>query len=156
MTTNEKPANPIEEARAYARNVIGQAHETALEVEEPTKGMYEFDAIIIDDEDCPVAEFAIMHDDEKELYALVERIRPNAALVHEAEKHVLIGDLLQQVELKAMMLSMACEAEDEIAAAWAALSASVSSSMRTRFGEVGGDADKVMRQVDHFLLTNPQ
>lgn len=79
--------------------------------------MYEFDAIIIDDEECPISEIAIMHDDEAELYARVERVRPNAALVHEAEKEMRIGDILQQIELKAMTLSMACETEDEIAAA---------------------------------------
>ena len=118
--------------------------------------MYEFDAIVIDDEECDVAEIAIMYDDDTERYALVERPRSNAALIREAEKEMRIGDLLQQIELKVMMLSMACETEEELAAAWAAVTATASSSMRIRLHEVGGDVDRVVQQVDRFLLTNPQ
>lgn len=156
MTANDKNTNPIEEARRLAREVIEQAHQTAIELDEPTKDMYEFDAIVIDDESCNVAEIAIMHDFDNDWYALVERPRPNAALIHEAEKEMRIGDLLQQIELKVMMLSMACETQDEIAAAWAAVTATASSSMRIRLHEVGGNVDEVMQQVDRFLLTNPQ
>ena len=148
--------DPIKEARRYAREVIDQAHETAIEADEPTKGMYEFDAIIIDDEDCDVSEIAIMYDDDTERYALVERPRPNAALIYEAEKEMRIGDLLQQVELKAMMLSMVCETEDEIAAAWAAVDSTSSQSFRIRLHEIGGDVDAVMHKIERFLLTNPQ
>lgn len=139
MAKGNTNINPIEEARRYAREVIDQAHETAIEADEPTKGMYEFDAIVIDDEECDVAEIVIMYDDDTERYALVERPRPNAALIREAEKEMRIGDLLQQIELKVMMLSMACETEEELAAAWAAVTATASSSMRIRLHEVGGD-----------------
>jgi hypothetical protein len=111
---------------------------------------------VIDDENCDVAEIAIMHDFDNDWYALVERSRPNTALIHEAKKEMRIGDLLQQIELKVMMLSMACETENEITAAWAAVTATVSSSMRIRLHEVGGDVDVAMRTIDHFLLTNPQ
>ena len=97
-----------------------------------------------------------MYDDDTERYALVERPRSNAALIHEAEKTMRIGDLVQQIEVKIMMLSMLCEKEPEIAAAWAAVLATTSSSMRIRLHEICGDVDKVMQQVDHFLLTNPQ
>lgn len=151
-----KNTNPIEEARRYAREVIDQAHGTAIEADEPAEGMYEFDAIVIDDEDCNVAEIAIMYDDDTERYALVERPRPNAALIHEAEKEMRIGDLLQQIELKAMMLSMACETQEELSAVWAAVTATTSSSMRIRLHEIGGNVDEAMRAVDHFLLVNPQ
>lgn len=92
MAKGNTNINPIEEARRYAREVIDQAHETAIEADEPTKGMYEFDAIVIDDEECDVAEIVIMHDDDTERYALVERPRPNAALIREAEKEMRIGD----------------------------------------------------------------
>ena len=156
MAKNNTNTNPIEEARRFAREVIDQAHETAIEMDEPTEDMYEFDAIIIDDEDCDVAEIAIMYDDETERYALVERPRVNAILIHEAEKEMRIGDLLQQIELKVMMLSMTCETQDELAAAWAAVTATASASMRMRLHEIGGDVDEAMRTVDHFLLTNPQ
>lgn len=155
MAINDKNINPIEETRRYAREVIDQAHETAIEADEPAEGMYEFDAIVIDDEDCDVSEIAIMYDDDTERYALVERPRPNAALIHEAEKETRIGDLLQQIELKVMMLSMSCETESELSAAWAAVTATASQSMRNRLHEIGGGVDKVMQQVDKFLLTNP-
>lgn len=156
MAINDKNTNPIEEARRLAREAIEQAHQTAIELDEPTKDMYEFDAIVIDDEDCDVAEIAVMHDFDNDWYALVERPRPNAALIHEAEKEMHIGDLLQQVELKVMMLSMTCETEDELAAAWAAITSTASQSMRIRLHEIGSNVDKVMQQVDQFLLTNPQ
>lgn len=133
--------DPIEEAKRIARETIEQAHDIAIELDEPTEGMYEFDAITIDGEQCDVAEIAIMHDYDRDWYALVERPRPNAALVQEAEKEMRIGDLLQQIELKVMMLSMACETEDEFAAAWAAVSATASQSMRIRLREIGADVD---------------
>lgn len=151
----ENYTNPIEEAKRIARETIGQAHDIAIALDEPTEGMYEFDAIAVDDPDCGLAEIAIMHDYERDWYALVERPRPNAVLIHEAEKEMRIGDLLQQIELKAMMLSMACETEDEVAAAWAAVSATASQSMRTRLHEIGADVDAAMGKVDRFLLTNP-
>ena len=130
MAANDKNTNPIEEAKRTAREAIEQAHDIAIELDEPTEGMYEFDSIIIDDPDSEVAEIAIMHDFERDWFALVERPRPNAALIHEAEKEMRIGDLLQQIELKTTMLSMQCETEDEVAAAWAAVSATASQSLR--------------------------
>ena len=145
----------IEEARRIARETIEQAHDVAIELDEPTEGMYEFDAIVIDDEQCEVAEIAIMHDFDNDWYALVERPRVNAALIREAEKEMRIGDLLQQIELKVTMLSMQCESEDEVASAWAAVTATASQSMRMRLHEIGADVDSAMGKVDHFLLINP-
>lgn len=57
----ENYTNPIEEAKRIARETIGQAHDIAIELDEPTEGMFEFDAIAVDDPDCGVAEIAIMH-----------------------------------------------------------------------------------------------
>lgn len=148
--------NPIEEAKAYAREAILETYPDAREVEAPTKGSYEFDAIIIDDAECGIAEVAIMHDYEANVYALVERIRPDEELIREAEREMRIGDLLQQIELKVMMLSMQCETEDALAVAWAAVDSTASQSFRIRLHEIGADVDAVMRKVDHFMLTNPQ
>ena len=52
----------VEEARQIAREVIREAWPTVVEIAEPTEGMYEFDAIFIDDEECPVSAIAIMHE----------------------------------------------------------------------------------------------
>ncbi len=153
--TSSNAENPIEEAKRIAREIIEQAHDIAIELDEPTAGMYEFDAIVIDDPDCEVAEIAIMHDHERDWFALVERSRPDASLIHEAEKEIRIGDLLQQIELKVMTLSMVCETQEEVAAAWTAVAATTSSSMRIRLHEVSGDVDEAMRQIDRFLLANP-
>lgn len=146
----------IEEARDQARAAIAEAYPQALEVEDVTKGMYEFDAVIIDDEECEIAEVAIMHDYEANVYALVERIRPDEELIREAEREMRVGDLLQQIELKVMMLSMLCDTEDGLAAAWAAVDATASQSFRLRLREMGADVDAVMRKVDRFMLFNPQ
>ena len=191
--TKDYSENLIEEAKQIAREAIEQAHDVAIELDEPTEGMYEFDAIIIDDEQCEVAEIAIMHDFDNDWYALVERPQLNkeenekvSKFLHtlsdferisdhamniaevaqkmnenkvrfspEAEKEMRIGDLLQQIELKVAMLSMQCESEDEVASAWAAVTATASQSMRIRLHEIGADVDAAMGKVDHFLLTNP-
>ena len=84
----------------------------------------------------------------------MERQRLGTALIHEAEKEMRIGDLLQQIESKTMMLSMQCETEDEVAAAWAAVSTTTSQSMKTQLYEIGGDVSRVMQQLDRFLLIN--
>jgi hypothetical protein len=146
----------VANAKQFARQAIHETWPTAREVAKPTASMYEFDAICIDDETCPIGSVSIMHDSDADTFALVERPRPNAALIHEAEKEMRIGDLLQQIELKAMMLSMACETQEELSAAWAAVTATTSSSMRIRLHEIGGNVDEAMRAVDHFLLVNPQ
>ena len=158
MSTGNTQSTPqaIEEARAYAREAIEQAHPQALEVEDATEAMYEFDAIIIDDELCDVVEIAIMHDYDRNTFALVERPRVNEAVIREAEKHLLIADLLQQAELKIFMLAMQCESEEEITAAWAAVTSTASQSMRNRLHEIGGDVDAAVRSIDRYLLTNPQ
>lgn len=153
-TTNNNPA--IEEARAYAHEAIEEAYPQTIEVEDATDAMYEFDAIIIDDELCDVAEIAIMHDFGRNTFALVERPRINEAVIHEAEKHLRIAELLEQAELKVFMLSMQCETEEEITAAWAAITSTTSQSMRNRLHEIGGDVDSAIRNTDRYLLTNPQ
>ena len=146
----------IEQARQYAHEAIEEAYPQALEVEDATDAMYEFDAIIIDDELCETSEIAIMHDFERNTYALVERPRITESVIREAEKHLRIADLLQQVELKVFMLAMQCETEEEITAAWAAVTSTASQSMRNRLHEIGGDVDTAVRNIDRYLLTNPQ
>lgn len=66
-------ANPIDEDKAYAREVIRQAYPEARETQETAKMSYEFDAIIIDDEECQLYEISIMHDEESNTFALVEK-----------------------------------------------------------------------------------
>ena len=75
MTTNTNP-EIINKAKAHAREAIHEAWPTAVEVAEPTAGMYEFDAIIIDDESCPVSSVSIMHDPDADTFALIENARP--------------------------------------------------------------------------------
>ena len=41
--------------------------------------MYEFDAICIDEEECPVSAIAIMHDADAETFSLIEELRPAPA-----------------------------------------------------------------------------
>lgn len=74
MTT----ANPnlIEDAKAYAREAIHETWPTAKEVSQPTASMYEYDAILIDDEACGIASVSIMHDLDTDTFALVENARP--------------------------------------------------------------------------------
>ena len=48
----------------------------AVEVAKPTASMYEFDAICIDDEACPIGSVSIMHDPDADTFALVENARP--------------------------------------------------------------------------------
>lgn len=68
--------NPIEEAKAYAREVIRETWPAAKEVSQSTAGTYEFDAILIDDEACSIASVSIMHDPDADTFALVENTRP--------------------------------------------------------------------------------
>ena len=68
--------NPIEEAKAYAREAIRETRPAAKEVPQSTAGMYEFDAILIDDEACSIASVSIMHDPDVNTFALVEDTRP--------------------------------------------------------------------------------
>ena len=75
MTTNANP-DIVNKAKAYARKAIHEAWPTVNEVDELTIGMYEFDAICIDDEACPVSSVSIMHDPDVNTFALVEDTRP--------------------------------------------------------------------------------
>lgn len=68
--------SPIEEAKAYAREAIHETWPAAKEVPQLTAGMYEFDAILIDDEACSIASVSIMHDPDADTFALVENTRP--------------------------------------------------------------------------------
>jgi len=74
MTTNANP-NITNEAKAYAREAIHETWPTAKEVAQPTAGMYEYDAILIDDETCSIASVSIMHDSDANTFALVENAR---------------------------------------------------------------------------------
>jgi len=75
MTTNANP-DVINDAKQYAREAIREAWPTAVEVADPTAGMYEFDAICIDDEFSPISSVSIMHDPDADAFALVENARP--------------------------------------------------------------------------------
>ena len=75
MTTNANPGI-INEAKAYAREAIHETWPTAREVGELTACMYEFDAICIDDETCPISSISIMHDPDVDTFALIENARP--------------------------------------------------------------------------------
>lgn len=75
MTTNVNP-DIINDAKQYAREAIHEAWPTAAEVLEQTTTMYEFDAICIDDETCPISSVSIMHDPDADTFALVENARP--------------------------------------------------------------------------------
>ena len=46
--------------------------------------MYEFDAILIDDEACSIASVSIMHDPDADTFALVESARPTTPPKNEA------------------------------------------------------------------------
>ena len=76
--------NPIEEAKAYAREAIRETRPAAKEVPQSTAGMYEFDAILIDDEACSIASVSIMHDPDADTFALVENARPTTPPKNEA------------------------------------------------------------------------
>ena len=66
----------VADAKQYAREVIHETWPTAKEVSQSTAGMYEFDAILIDDETCSIASVSIMHDPDASTFALVENARP--------------------------------------------------------------------------------
>jgi hypothetical protein len=66
----------VANAKQFARQAIHETWPTAKEVAEPTACMYEFDAICIDDESCPISSASIMHDPEAGMFALVENARP--------------------------------------------------------------------------------
>lgn len=66
----------INDAKRFAREAIHDTWPSAQEIAEPTDSMYEFDAICIDDETCPIGSVSIMHDPEADTFALVENARP--------------------------------------------------------------------------------
>ena len=65
----------INDAKQCAREAINETWPTTREVAVPTAGMYEFDAILIDDETCSIASVSIMHDPDADTFALVENAR---------------------------------------------------------------------------------
>ena len=83
MTTNANP-DIVNKAKAYAREAVHEAWPTVNEVDELTIGMYEFDAICIDDVACPVSSVSIMHDPDADTFALVENARPTTRPKNEA------------------------------------------------------------------------
>ena len=78
--------NEIEEAKQIAREAIRETWPTVVEIAGPTDGMYEFDAICIDEEECPVGAIAIMHDADAETFSLVEELRPIPAMQKSIER----------------------------------------------------------------------
>jgi hypothetical protein len=81
---NSSTFNPVVEAKQCAREAIHEAWHTAKEVTESTAGIYEFDAICIDDEACPISSASIMHDPDADTLALVENARPATPSKEEA------------------------------------------------------------------------
>ena len=80
--TNDN-ADAINEAKDCTRRAIQEAWPSAEEAFELANGMYEFDAIDIEDEACPVSSVSIMHNPEAGTFTLVENPRP-AGLPEEA------------------------------------------------------------------------
>jgi hypothetical protein len=72
---NNTDLNFIDSAKQYAREAIHEAWPTAREVAGQTAGMYEFDAIYIDNEACPIGSVSIMHDPDAGTFALAENTR---------------------------------------------------------------------------------
>ena len=66
----------IDSAKQYAREAIHETWPAAKEIAHPSASMYEFDAILIDDEACSIASVSIMHDPDVNTFALVEDTRP--------------------------------------------------------------------------------
>ena len=66
----------VANAKQYAREAILETWPAAREVNDPTASMYEFDAVCIDDEACPISSVSIMHDPDANTFALVENARP--------------------------------------------------------------------------------
>jgi len=148
--------NPIEEAKAWAREAIHEVWPTAKEVDQPTESMYEFDAYCIDDETCEASSVSIMHDPDADAFALVVNARIDKTLVEEAEHELRVSDLLGQIELKVMMLMQLSRSEAEVAAMWAAVSSTTAQSARLRLYDIGGDVDRVRKAIDEFFLENPE
>ena len=124
MQNGSQNENPIEEAKAYAREAILETYPNLRETEEPIESSYEYDGIMIRDEECDVYEIGIMHHEESETFALVEKTRTAMRLAEEAEHELAIADLLRDVEVKVMMLLQNCRTNEEVGAAWGAISAS--------------------------------
>ena len=156
MADRTHSESPIEEARQEARNYIGEAWPTAIEVCSASPSMYEFDAICLDDAPEGIASISIMHDPEADTFALVENPYIDPEAIKKAERDLTTADLLSQIELKIMMLMQNSETEDEIAAAWAAVSSTTAQSARLRLCEIGGDVDEARRCIDGLFLLNPE
>ena len=151
-TTN---TNAIEEAKLFAREVIRETWPQAREVESETPSMYLFDAIDVLDESSDVSAVRIMFDESAYTYALTEELRSVPQIMRQAEHELSMADLVSKMELRVMMLMQNCDSDNEVAAAWAAVTAAASQSARIRLQEIGGDVDKVMAEVDQYFLLNP-
>jgi hypothetical protein len=66
----------IDSAKQYAREAIHETWPAAKEIAHPSASMYEYDAILIEDEACSIASVSIMHDPDADTFALVENARP--------------------------------------------------------------------------------
>ena len=69
----------VESAKQYAREAILEAWPSAKELATPTDGMYEFEAICIDEQDSEVSSASIMHDPNADAFVLIEIARETAA-----------------------------------------------------------------------------
>ena len=135
-----------------ARQTAHDYYPDATEVDEPTPSMYLLDGIVSEDERTCVN---IMFDDATNTFALVVEETPTPEQRKAAEHAKQREALIQEVELKAMMVLGACDTVDDAAACWAALASTVSQSARLRIKELGGDVDEVTAKLDNFFLTNP-
>ncbi len=134
-----------------ARQAAHDYYPDATEVAEPSPSMYLLDGVVSKDERTCVN---IMHDAEANTFARVVEERPDPKLVRAAELEMRRVDLIQQVELKAMLAFSACETAEEATACWGALASTVSQSARLRIKELGGDVDEASSKLETFFLTH--
>lgn len=84
MTDGRKSS--IESARSRARGIAHEELSSLREVEGPSTGMYEYDAVYTDDESCGVLSVSIMVDEDAGTFALVENPVPMAKKLGECTR----------------------------------------------------------------------
>lgn len=89
----------LTKARDAARKAVWEVSPDAMELDEPTPDMYEFDAIDVLDPESEYSHVSIMQDPTTEDFYLVEHLRVEAEVVRQAEHETLIASLIGQMEL---------------------------------------------------------
>jgi hypothetical protein len=152
--------NPVDRARREAREAAQEMVPGSTEIDHLVDGMYELDGIIIDNADCTIASVDIMYDEATNQYTLVNRSRREERMTleaaEEAERETRRAALLQEIELKTMMVFATCDTVDDAAAIWAAIDSSTTQSARLQVEALGGDVDDVKQRVAGFFLEHPE